>query len=280
MATSHGSASLVESIAAQVVAPGHVTAWWLGGSGFVFKTPGGTQIYIDPYLSDIVRDIFGSARAFPPPIAADQARPDIVISSHWHEDHLDPGAIPVIAQHSPTTRFIMPPSATAHALSWSVPRNRVSALSVGESIGVGDVTITAVPAATQPVSPAGTYLTPSESSSPLAGLKLYHTPATLNMTCAYGGSEPRVSTPSWRALMASPANTNAHEAALLAGPGAGTVIPSIHHLLWAGDSTDEEATLDPKLFAETYRKLGGTGRVVIPEIGAPIAFSRGSRTSQ
>ena len=67
MATSHGSGSLVARIAEEVVAPGHVTGWWLGGSGFVFKTPGGTQIYIDPYLSDIVRDIFGSARAFPPP---------------------------------------------------------------------------------------------------------------------------------------------------------------------------------------------------------------------
>src|SRR2546423_329648 len=184
MAMAHGSGSLVGRIAEEVVAPGHVTGWWLGGSGFVFKTPGGTQIYVDPYLSDIVRDIFGSARAFPPPIVAEQARPDIVISSHWHEDHLDPGAIPVIAQHSPTTRFIMPPSATAHA----------------------------------------------------AALLAWHL-------------------------------------------GSGTVIP-IHHILWAGGATDDEATLDPALFAETYRKLGGTGRVVIPEIAAPIDFSRDGGTSR
>lgn len=279
MVTSHGSASLAESIAAEVVEPGHVTAWWLGGSGFVFKTPGGTQIYIDPYLSDIVRDIFGSARAFPPPIAAEQARPDIVISSHWHEDHLDPGAIPVIAEHSPMTRFIMPPSATAHALSWSVPRNRVSALSVGESMDVGDVTITAVPARHAAGIPGWDVPDAIGIVLSVAGMKLYHTGDT-----EYDVRLRRLRTEGFDAVMACingvTGNMNAHEAALLAWRlGAGTVIP-IHHFLWAGDTTDEEATLDPELFAETYRKLGGAGRVVIPEIGAPIDFSRDSRTSR
>ena len=47
-------------------------AWWLGGSGVVLKTPAGTQVYIDPYLSDCVRDIFGIARAFPPPITPEK----------------------------------------------------------------------------------------------------------------------------------------------------------------------------------------------------------------
>jgi L-ascorbate 6-phosphate lactonase len=279
MATAHGSGSLVGRIAEEVVAPGHVTGWWLGGSGFVFKTPGGTQIYVDPYLSDIVRDIFGSARAFPPPIVAEQARPDIVISSHWHEDHLDPGAIPVIAQHSPTTRFIMPPSATAHALSWRVPRNRVSALSVGESMDVNDVTITAVPARHAAGIPGWEVPDAIGIVLSVAGLTLYHTGDT-----EYDVRLRRLRNQGFDAVMACingvTGNMNAHEAALLAWHlGSGTVIP-IHHILWAGGATDDEATLDPALFAETYCKLGGTGRVVIPEIGAPIDFSRDGGTSR
>src|SRR5262245_33970719 len=92
--------SLVQTIAATQVAPGGVIAWWLGGTGFVFKTPAGTQIYIDPYLSNVVSQIFGVHRGFPAPIAVEEARPDLVISTHFHEDHLDPGSIPIIANNS------------------------------------------------------------------------------------------------------------------------------------------------------------------------------------
>ncbi len=51
-------------------------AWWLGGNGFVFKTPAGTTLYVDPYFSNCVAQIFGIERAFPPPIRAEEARPD------------------------------------------------------------------------------------------------------------------------------------------------------------------------------------------------------------
>src|SRR5437868_5812465 len=116
MAASDEEANLVTRIADHNVPGGHLVAWWLGGSGFVLKTPGGTQVYLDPYLSDSVNAIFGQGRAFPAPIAPEDARPAVVITSHWHEDHLDPGTIPVIAQHSPSTRFVMPPTAMSRAL--------------------------------------------------------------------------------------------------------------------------------------------------------------------
>src|SRR6185437_13451709 len=90
---------LAAQIAAYPVPPGQAACWWLGGSGFVLKSPGGTQVYIDPYLSDSVQAIFGQGRAFPTPIAPEQARPDVLIVTHWHEDHLDPGTIPLIARH-------------------------------------------------------------------------------------------------------------------------------------------------------------------------------------
>src|ERR1041385_373721 len=111
--------SLVQTIADTQVQPGGVMAWWLGGTGFVFKTSAGTQIYIDPYLSNVVSQIFGVERGFPAPIAAEDVRPDLFIATHWHEDHLDPGSVPTIAQQS-NALFMCPPSARSRALSWGV----------------------------------------------------------------------------------------------------------------------------------------------------------------
>ena len=64
---------------------------------------------------------------------------------------------------------------------------------------------------------------------------------------------------------------NAHEAALLAWQIEAKLCIPIHHLLW--DTNEyEEATLDPNLFAQTYAKLGGNGRVLLPEVGKEIVI--------
>src|SRR5688500_14902973 len=97
---------LNERILQRNVPPGQVVAWWLGGAGFVFKTSDGTRIFIDPYLSDVVNSIFGQARAFPPPLTADDARLDLLLCTHWHEDHLDPGSIPIFARNNPSAQFL------------------------------------------------------------------------------------------------------------------------------------------------------------------------------
>src|SRR5258708_8234193 len=103
------------------VEAGTVRAWWLGGTGFIFKTHKGTQIYVDPYLSDSVAAIFGQPRGFPAPIALEDVRPDLVIATHFHEDHLDPGGIPPIAKVSKAV-FICPPPPLSPALGSGRPR--------------------------------------------------------------------------------------------------------------------------------------------------------------
>ncbi len=262
-------------VAQQDVPPGHVLAWWLGGSGFIFKTPGGTQVSIDPYLSDSAERIFGAGnkRGFPPPIGAEDVRATAVISTHWHEDHLDPGAIPVIARHSPTTQFIMPPSATARALSWGVPRDRVTALTVGQSLTVGDVKVTSVPARHEAGIPGWEVPDAMGVVLEAEGLRIYHSGDT-----EYDVRLRELRREGFDVVIAcingATGNMNAYEAALLAWYlGAGTVIP-MHHLLWEGNPGGPDATLDPALFEETYHKLGGTGRVVLPEIGGMIDFAR------
>jgi L-ascorbate metabolism protein UlaG (beta-lactamase superfamily) len=66
-------------------------------------------------------------------------------------------------------------------------------------------------------------------------------------------------------------NMDAHEAALLAWQlKVKTLIP-MHHHLW--DSNPLDATLDPKLMTDTYQRLGGKGRVIIPQLGGEIVLN-------
>lgn len=265
------SAGLAQSIAAYPVGPGCLALWWLGGSGFILKSASGTQVAIDPYLSDSVKGIFGLARAVPPPMTPEEARPAILIATHWHEDHLDPGTIPVVARHSPDTRFVMPPNALSRALGWGVPRDRIQALSSGEQITIGDVRMTHVPA--RHVAGIPGWETPDAMGVLVTvdGLTIYHTGDTEYDTRLRGLADRRLDA-MLVCINGAGGNMDAHEAALLAWRlGARLAIP-MHHVLWADPAPNPEATLDPALFADTYARLGGRGRVVIPAIGVPVDF--------
>jgi L-ascorbate 6-phosphate lactonase len=263
----NSSLNLLERIDRYVAPAGHLTAWWLGGSGFLFKTTIGVQVIIDPYLSDSVRGIFGQGRAFPPPIDPAQLRPELVIATHWHEDHLDPGTIPIIARHSPATQFVMPPSAMSRALGWGAPRERVSALSADQTIDCSGVSMSHVPARHE--STVKGWETPDAMGVVIAhgGLRVYHTGDT--------EYDARLLHPDRRQVNAlfvcingSGGNMNPHEAALLAWQLEPSAVILMHHHLWAG--SDEDAVRLPALFAETFHKLGGTATVIAPKIGTPI----------
>lgn len=264
---------LQERVRQRSVPVGQVVAWWLGGAGFIFKTSQGTQLFVDPYLSDVVNDIFGQQRAFPPPLTADQACPDVLICTHWHEDHLDPGSIPIIARNNPTALLLMPPSALARAVSWGVPRRQITTLKAGQTLKIKDITITAVAA---------------RHNAGVEGWEVYDGVCLIfeinGMKIFFSGdTEYDTSLRNLRNLDFDSAflsmngvggNMNAHEAALLAWHwGVGTVVP-MHHHLWLNAAASDEATLDPDLLASSYSKLGGIGRVIAPIVGDEIVLSR------
>lgn len=261
--------NLAQEIARKNVEAGSVSAWWLGGSGFVFKAPGGAQVLIDPYLSDSVGEHFGAHRAFAPPIAPADVRADVVICTHPHEDHLDVGTLPLIAQNSPNTQFVMSPSAVSFAASWGVPVKRIRTLSWGETLEIAGVKIEAVAARHESGAP-GQYLPDAFGAILEIGeRRIYHCGDT-----EYDVRLRQLKTRGFDVgifcINGVTGNMDAHEAALLAWQlKVGTAIP-MHHLLWERDSSNGEATLDPKLFAGTYQKLGGAGRVILPEVGAEM----------
>jgi L-ascorbate metabolism protein UlaG (beta-lactamase superfamily) len=257
---------LADRIIATSPAPGSVAAWWLGGSGFVFKTSSGKQVWIDPYLSDAVRTIFGVGRAFPPPITVAEAAPDIIVCTHWHEDHLDPGSIPELARLRPVAKFVMPPSAMARALSWGLPRAQVVSFRQGETLEFDEFRLTGI-FARHEVSTAG-WEVPDALGLVLdcQGVCIFHTGDTEYDARIHRAVAPMPLALATLCINGSGGNMNAYEAALLASHlDVRSLIPH-HHLLWAKEP-DVGETLDPRLFEETYHRLNGMATVHPPIVG-------------
>ncbi len=267
--------SLAKVVAETNVRPGSVMAWWLSGTGFVFKTPAGTQIYVDPYFSNCVSRIFGIERAGPPPIPVEDAQPDLVIATHWHEDHLDPEGLPILARRT-KAEFLCPPSCRSRLLGWMVPAARVMAITEGQSHTFRDVTITAVAARHLAGIPGWEVPDAIGLLIEAEGVRIYHTGDTeydLRLRAlAYDKTRPIDAM--LTVINGAGGNMNAHEAALLAWHIKPKVVIPMHHILWKEFSGGEQGTLDPALFADTYRKLGGSGQVRALNVGEGIELTR------
>ena len=271
-------ASLAKIIAATAVRPGSVMAWWLGGTGFVFKTSAGTQLYVDPYFSNCVAQIFGIDRAFPPPIPVEDAEPDLVVATHWHEDHLDPEGLPILARRS-ATPFLGPPSCRSRLLGWLIPGERITALVEGQTQQFRDVRITAVAARHSPGIPGWEVPDAIGLLIEAEGLRIYHTGDTeydLRLRALAYDKERPIDV-MLTVINGAGGNMNAHEAALLAWHIRPKIAIPMHHILWKDFTGGEQATLDPQQFADTYARLGGSGQVRLLDVGEGIELpSRGA----
>jgi len=134
---------LAREIGRTQVPPGSLAIWWLCQAGFVFKTPRGTVIYVDPYLSDCVERLAGFKRIMAAPIAPDEVEADAVVSTHAHPDHLDVDALPILAK-KPNLRFIGAVDCEPAYRAAAVPADRVTLLQEGSSTQVGDIVLTGV----------------------------------------------------------------------------------------------------------------------------------------
>lgn len=109
-----------------------VLVYWLGQAGFVFQA-GGRRLLIDPYLSDTLADKYrGSAtpheRMASPPIGLHGlGKVDLILATHHHTDHMDPGTLSPLAQAQPSLRFVVPRASRVEAL------NRIGASEIGSS---------------------------------------------------------------------------------------------------------------------------------------------------
>ncbi|RCW87234.1 MBL fold metallo-hydrolase [Paracoccus lutimaris] len=132
---------------------GALRLFWLGQAGFVIEG-GGRRAVIDPYLSDSLAQKyrgtrFAHLRMMPAPVAPGAIRHvDLVLATHAHTDHLDPGTLPALLAANAGAALIAPRAALATALERSgIARQRLRGIDAGEVLDCGGITVTATRAA-------------------------------------------------------------------------------------------------------------------------------------
>jgi len=103
------------------------TLWWLGHSGFVVKHQG-IVFYVDPCLSTPP----GRTRVAEPPLAPEQiSNADLILCTHAHPTHMDPGTLPAMLKASRRARVVLPKSTAEHADSIGIPYARMTTTDSG-----------------------------------------------------------------------------------------------------------------------------------------------------
>jgi L-ascorbate 6-phosphate lactonase len=128
------------------VPAGSLALWWLGQAGFAFKTNAGNVVYVDPYLTDCVERLHGFKRLSPTPITAEEVRTDWIVLTHEHNDHLDPDALPIIAQNNPACRFAAPSGCSQGLDEVGIPSSVRVTLEPNQRYDLGGVIVHTVPA--------------------------------------------------------------------------------------------------------------------------------------
>jgi L-ascorbate 6-phosphate lactonase len=143
---------LVAEIEGSMPAPGSLHAWWLGQSGFVLKSPGGL-LAVDLYLSEhLTRKYEGTARPHvrmtrAPLRGGDLREIDLVLASHKHSDHLDPGTLPDLMAASPRAVLVVPEALTGHARSLGLRADLIMGIDMGDIVEGAGFRIDAIPSA-------------------------------------------------------------------------------------------------------------------------------------
>ena len=153
-----------------------------------------------------------------------------------------------------------------------MPGARVTAISQGQTQVFRDVTITAVPARHESGIPGWEVPDAIGLLIEAEGLRIYHTGDTeydLRLR-ALAFDKSRPIDVMMTVINGAGGNMNAHEAALLAWHIKPKILIPMHHILWKDFSGGEQATLDPNLMTDTYRRLGGTAQVRALAVGEGI----------
>jgi len=148
--------ALIADVQQAAISPGEFRLWWLGQSGFLIKTSDDC-ILIDPYLSDSLTRKYADT---PKPHVrltqrcADPSRlgfVNLVFSSHGHTDHFDRETLRAIASAPGRIRplsLVVPVANLARACDMLGDLGPLfSPINAGETITLGGIQVTAVPAA-------------------------------------------------------------------------------------------------------------------------------------
>lgn len=237
------------------------TIRWLGQAGFEIVAPGGGSCLIDPYLSDWCRQYSQNPRVPPIAIAPESVRATLVVTSHWHDDHLDPHSIPIIARSSPECIFVGPPSCTLRCVGWGIDPGRVAPLDRGESLEIGEFTVTAGFARHEV--PGMLAEDAISIAVDVGGRRIFHSGDT-----EYDSRQKAIRASGdidvgLFVINGTGGNMNAREAAFLAAELDVRVAIPMHYGMWRTEKYGAGATLDPAEFARGFEAMTGRPGVVL-----------------
>jgi len=87
---------LMPTIRSFSVPPKAIAMWWLGQNGYIFKSPEGTLVSVDLYLSNCCEAKYPTvdlARCVPVLVPPQEVEVDVYACTHSHFDHCDPETI-------------------------------------------------------------------------------------------------------------------------------------------------------------------------------------------
>ena len=163
---------------------GSAALWWMGQMSLLVKM-GSTVLSIDYFATDM------PGRQTPPPVPVPEMEGiSAFLGTHDHLDHIDHPAWRVWAKSCPGAAFVFPRLHQREILKDGIPEERCRGLNDGESCRIGEVTVHAVAAAHEFLSPD-----PASGLFPCLqyviegnGIRLYHAGDTLR----YEGMLPKL----------------------------------------------------------------------------------------
>jgi L-ascorbate metabolism protein UlaG (beta-lactamase superfamily) len=133
---------LMNDIRAFPVERGSVALWFLGQNGFIFKSPEGTLLATDLYLTNSCTRVAPPGldlnRKFPAPILPEEINVDVVACTHNHQDHTDPDTIEGLRNRD-TTHFVGPHPSCDVFRQKGIESGRILPLWADREIEVGDL---------------------------------------------------------------------------------------------------------------------------------------------
>ncbi|XHR27691.1 MAG: MBL fold metallo-hydrolase [Chthoniobacteraceae bacterium] len=110
---------------------------WLTQGGFLFER-NGFRMVVDPYMSDSLAGKVTRIAAFPLPL--DALRPDAVLCTHDHLDHLDPETILMLSERYPESLYAAPERGFRHLAELGIAAPRLLKRETPDAFGPFNVT--------------------------------------------------------------------------------------------------------------------------------------------
>jgi len=162
-----------------------LAVWWTGQSGYLIKSAQGL-LAVDLYLSDhLTRKYAGTIRPHvrmtrSPLHGSDLKAVDLLLASHKHSDHLDPGTAPDLLEASPSAMLLLPEAIRDHAVAMGLPEDRLIGMEAGAEARGAGFRVRAIPSAHEEFDRDASGRHPYLGFViEAAGMRLYHSGDTL-----------------------------------------------------------------------------------------------------